>query len=246
MEESFMEYKLQAEPRERKPNPRELRRQGRIPGVLYGQDFNQPVLLNARDLETLLSRITRSSRITLVLNGKQLPAFIKEIQYDPLTDRVIHIDLYHPAPDRPVVMEIPVRLRGEAKGRKEGGVLQVLRDLVKVRGAVDQIPEVVEIDVTELDIGQAVHVNELKLNGVQVLTPGEATLVTVVAPRKEEVVAAAVPGVEGAVPVEGAAPAEGAVPAAEGAAPATAGGEQAAAPAKAEEKKPAAKEKAKK
>lgn len=243
-----MEYKIKAERRGSKPNPRELRRQGQVPGVLYGQDINQPVALNARDLETLLSRITRSSRITLELNGKQLPAFIKEIQYDPLTDRVIHIDLYHPAPDRPVVMEIPVRLRGEAKGRKEGGVLQVLRDVVKVRGAVDQIPEVVEIDVTELGIGQAVHVNELKLDGVQVLTPGEATLATVVAPRKEEVVAAEVPvGVEGVVPAEGVAPAEGAVPAAEGAAPAAAGGEKTAAPAKAEEKKPATgKEKTKK
>jgi large subunit ribosomal protein L25 len=228
-----MEYKIKVERRADKPNPRALRRQGQIPGILYGQDINQPVALSARDLETLLSRITRSSRITLELNGKQLSAFIKEIQYDPLTDRVIHIDLYHPAPDRPVVMEIPVRLRGEAKGRKEGGVLQVLRDVVKVRGAVDQIPEAVEIDVTGLDIGQAVHVNELQLDGVQVLTPGEATIATIVAPRKEEVV-------EAPAGVEGVAPAEEAVPAAEGAAPAAAGGEKAAAPAKAEEKKPAA------
>jgi large subunit ribosomal protein L25 len=206
--------------------------------VLYGHEVHQPIALNAKELERLLARITRSSRITLVMNGKPLPAFIKEIQYDPLTDRVIHIDLYHPAPDRPVTMEVPVRLHGEPKGRKEGGVLQLLRDVVKVRGAAEKIPEVIEIDVTQLGIGQAVHVNELKLEGVQVLTPGEATIVTIVAPRKEEVAVAAVPGVEGAVPVEGAAPpAEGAAPAGE--APA------AAAPAKAEEKKPAEKGKEK-
>jgi large subunit ribosomal protein L25 len=233
-----MEYTITVEPRGPKPNPRALRRSGFVPGVLYGHEVHQPIALNAKELERLLARITRSSRITLVMNGKPLPAFIKEIQYDPLTDRVIHIDLYHPAPDRPVTMEVPVRLHGEPKGRKEGGVLQLLRDVVKVRGAAEKIPEVIEIDVTQLGIGQAVHVNELKLEGVQVLTPGEATIVTIVAPRKEEVAVAAVPGVEGAVPVEGAAPpAEGAAPAGE--APA------AAAPAKAEEKKPAEKGKEK-
>lgn len=239
-----MPYTIQAEARGSKPNPRALRRQGRIPGVLYGHEVNQPIAVNAKELERLLARITRSSQITLVMNGKQVPVFIKEIQYDPLTDRPIHIDFYHPAPDRPVTIEVPVRLRGEAKGRKEGGVLQLLRDVVKVRGPAESIPEVIEVDVTNLGIGQAVHVNELKLEGVQVLTPGEATIVTIVAPRKEEevAVAAAVPGVEGAVP-EGAAPTTGAAPAAEGAAPPEK--KAPAAPAKAEEKKPE-KEKAKK
>lgn len=239
-----MPYTIQAEARGSKPNPRALRRQGRIPGVLYGHEVNQPIAVNAKELERLLARITRSSQITLVMNGKQVPVFIKEIQYDPLTDRPIHIDFYHPAPGRPVTIEVPVRLHGEPKGRKEGGVLQLLRDVVKVRGPAESIPEVIEVDVTNLGIGQAVHVNELKLEGVQVLTPGEATIVTIVAPRKEEevAVAAAVPSVEGAVP-EGAAPTPGAAPAAEGAAPPEK--KAPAAPAKAEEKKPE-KEKAKK
>ncbi len=225
-----MEYTIKAMPRGPKPNPRALRRTGFIPGVLYGHEVHQHIMVSARELEALLSRITRSSRIIVELDGKKLPAFIKEIQRDLLTDRVIHIDLYHPAPDRPVTLEVPVRLRGEAKGRKEGGVLQLLRDVVKVRGPMEAIPEIIDIDVSNLGIGQAVHVNDLKLEGVQVLTPGEATIVTIVAPRKEEVaVAAAVPGGEGAVPAEGTAPAAG------GTAPTPA------APAKAEEKKPAKK-----
>lgn len=196
-----MEYTLQVMPRGKKPNPRELRRSGFIPGVLYGPGIHHLITVRARDLEMLLSRITRSTRITVELDGKRLPTFIKEIQYDPLTDRVIHIDLYHPAPDKPVTLEVPVRLRGEARGRKEGGVLQILRDVVTVRGPIEAIPEIIEIDVTQLGIGQAIHVNDLKLEGVQLLTPGEVTIVAVVAPRKEEAaVAAAVPGVEGAVP----------------------------------------------
>lgn len=224
-----MEYTIKATPRGPKPNPRALRRMGVIPGVLYGHEIHQPIAVDAKDLEKLLARITRSSKITLELDGRKLPVFIKEIQRDLFTDRVIHIDFYHPAPDRPVTMEVPVRLRGEARGRKEGGVLQVLREVVKVRGPMDSIPEIIDIDVSDLGIGQAVHVKDLKLEGVQVLTPGEATIVTIVAPRKEEVVAAAVPGAEAA-----------AVPAAEGAAaPAapTAPGPAPAAPAKAEEEK---------
>lgn len=228
-----MEYTLKAEARKEKPNPRALRRAGRVPGVLYGSGLHQLIALNAKEFDKLLQKVTRSSRIVLELNGQKLSAFIKEIQHDLLTDRVMHVDFYHPAPDRPVTIEIPVRLRGESKGRKEGGVLQILRDKIKVRASMDQIPEAVELNIADLDIGQAIHVSDLPLSGVQVLTPSEATVVTVIAPRKEEVVAP-VPGVEAAA-VPGAAPAEGAA----AAAPAPTEGAKKAA----EEKKPAEKKK---
>ena len=223
-----MEYTIKASPRGPKPNPRALRRSGFIPGVLYGHAIHQLIALPAKDLEKLLAQITRSSKVIVELDGQKFPAFIKEIQYDLLTDRVIHVDFYHPAPDRPVTLEVPVRLRGEAKGRKEGGILQLLRDRIKVRGPMDSIPEIVDVDVTNLGIGQSIHVKDLQLAGVQVLTPGEATIVTILAPRKEEVVAA-VAGAEGV-----------AQPPAASAAPAAAASEKpaaAAAPAKAQEAK---------
>jgi large subunit ribosomal protein L25 len=223
-----MEYTIKASPRGPKPNPRALRRSGFIPGVLYGHAIHQLIALPAKDLEKLLAQITRSSKVIVELDGQKFPAFIKEIQYDLLTDRVIHVDFYHPAPDRPVTLEVPVRLRGEAKGRKEGGILQLLRDRIKVRGPMDSIPEIVDVDVKNLGIGQSIHVKDLQLSGVQVLTPGEATIVTILAPRKEEVVAA-VAGVEGV-----------AQPPAAPAAPAAAASEKpaaAAAPAKAQEAK---------
>ncbi|MCS6936294.1 MAG: 50S ribosomal protein L25 [Candidatus Bipolaricaulota bacterium] len=199
-----MEYTIQAEVRGDKPNPRELRRLGRVPGVLYGPGVHYRIALNAKDLDKLLQRVTRSSRIVVELNGQKFTTFIKEIQHELLTDRVQHIDLYSPAPDRPVVIDVPVRLRGVARGVKEGGVLQVLRDLVRVRGPMEQIPEVIELDVSNLGVGQAIHVSDLALTGVQVLTPAEATIVSVVAPRKEEVAVAPVPGAEAAAPAPGA------------------------------------------
>lgn len=227
-----MEYTIKAEVRGAKPNPRELRRSGRVPGVLYGPGVHHLIALNAKELDKLLQKVTRSSRITVELNGQKFTTFIKEIQHDLLTDRVQHIDLYHPAPDRPVVIDVPVRVRGVAKGVKEGGVLQILRDRVQVRGPMEQIPEAIEINVSELGVGQAIHASDLELTGVQLLTPAEATIVSIVAPRKEEVAVAPVPGAEAAVP--GAAPSEGASAGAP-AAPATA--EQAPAKKEKEEKK---------
>ncbi len=233
-----MEYTIKAELRTEKPNPRALRRAGRVPGVLYGPGLHQLITLNAKEFEKLLQRVTRSSRITLELNGQKLTTFIKEIQHDLLTDRVQHVDLYHPSSERPVVINVPVRVRGEAKGLKEGGVLQVLRDFIQVRGTLEQIPEAVEINVSELTIGGAVHAGDLALTGVQVLTPSEATIVTIVAPRKEEVVAAPLPGAEAAVP--GAAPTEGTA-----ATPSAAAAEQVPAKKEEKEKKPATEKKAK-
>lgn len=209
-----MEYTLEAQPRER-GNPRELRRRGLIPGVVYGPGVNTPIAIKQKDLEELLKKITRSSRIKLNLNGQTMDTFIKEIQYDALTDRVIHIDLYRPPALKPIKLRVPLVIRGEAKGRHAGGVLQQLREVIDVKGLPERIPEKIELNVKDLDIGDAIHVSALKLEGVEILTPLDTPLVTVVAPRKEEEVApaaAAVPGAEAA--------AGEVVPAAEGAPPA--------------------------
>lgn len=235
-----MTYELSAELRKEK-NPRELRRQGRIPGVIYGPGVHHLIAFDRKDLESLMAKITRSSRISLKLNGEKLDTFIKEIQYDLFTDQVIHVDLYQPPPKRSITLEVPFRLRGEAKGRKSGGVVYQLRDVVEVRGPNDKIPELIELDVTELDIGQALHGSDVRLaEGLQLLTAAEAVLVTILAQRKEEVVAAPVEAV--AVEGEAVAAAEGAEGAVAPTAITTAPGKTAAGkeePAKAPAKTPA-------
>lgn len=210
-----MAHELKASVREEK-NPRELRRRGLIPGVVYGPGVHKLVTFERRDLERLLAKITRSSRIELQVDGERLPTFIRDIHYNALNDQVIHVDLYNPPLDHPVKMEVPLRFIGEAKGTKAGGMVNKLRQYLRVVGLADQIPEAIELDITELDIGQTVHVRDLKIQNIRPLLSADVTLVTVLAPRKEEVLAP-VP-VEGAV-VEGAAPtAEGGEAAAAGAA----------------------------
>lgn len=193
-------YELKVEIR-REDNPRELRRRGWVPAVVYGPGFHQLICLERKELEDLLARCTRSSRISLLLEGERFEAFIKEIQYDPLTDRVIHMDFYRPPEGRPIKMEVPIRLRGEAQARKSGGIVEQAREVVRVRGLSQKIPELIELDISKLDIGQTLHARDVPLpEGIELLTPAEALLVTVLAPRK----------VEEAAPAEAAAPAEGA------------------------------------
>jgi len=209
-----MAYELQAEIREEK-NPRELRRRGKIPGVVYGAGIHQLIAFKRSDLERLLSKITRSSRITLKLNDKEIGAFFKEIQHDPLTDQVIHVDLYHPPADRAITMEVPIRLRGEAKGQKAGGIVDQLREVVLIRGSAERIPEIIELDITDLDIHESIKAGDISLPAdVQLITPAEVLLVTILAPRK------AVEEVPAEEEAEEAAPAEAEAPEGEEAAPA--------------------------
>jgi len=202
-----MEYRLNAQRRD-KENPNYLRRQGLVPGVVYGPGINKLVAFPKEELAKLLSQITRSSKIILTLDGEEFQTFIKEIQYDRTTDEVIHLDLYRPPAGAQIKMEIPLRLKGEPAGRRAGGVLHQLREAIKIKALPEKIPEIIELDVSSLDIGQAIHVRDLALPEVTVLTPLESPLVTVVAPRKEEELAPAAPEVGVEVPAEEAAKAE--------------------------------------
>lgn len=184
-------YRLKARLRE-KGNPRELRRRGLIPGVVYGSGINRLLEVEKSKLGELLAKVTRSSRITLTLDGEELETFIKEIQYDPLTDEVIHIDLYHPGEGKEIKIGVPLLIKGEErrKKRQAAGILFRARELLEVKGAAERIPEAIELDVSDLDIGETLHVSDLELEGVEVLTPPESTLITIVTPRVEKVVAA--------------------------------------------------------
>jgi large subunit ribosomal protein L25 len=195
-------YKLEAKEREEE-NPRELRRRGLVPAVVYGQELHRLIQVERGELEKLLGRITRSSRITLTLtkdtgtstsrkdtgtralDGEEWETFIKEIQYDPLTDRVLHIDFYLPSAERQIKLEVPILLRGEPEGRLFGGVLRRLRTKILVKGLPKLIPEKIELDVSPLNVGESIRVRDLQLEEVEVLAPPEAPIAMVKVPRRE-------------------------------------------------------------
>jgi large subunit ribosomal protein L25 len=186
-----------------------LRRRGVVPGVVYGPAIEStPIAIARRDLLVLFSHITRSSRITLKLEGdgkpREMDVFLKVIDYDAITDEPMHVDFYHPEPSHSLKLSVPTKFTGEAIGTKSGGILNVQFRTIPVRGMPKDIPSLITIDVSALEVGDSIHVSDLEFGNVEPLLPPERVIVTVIAPRSMVAEAA-----EAAGAVEGEAEAAG-------------------------------------
>ena len=165
-----------------------LRQQGFVPGVVYGPSIeNVSIAIERSDLQALFAEITRSSRINLAIAGegeaKEMDVFLKVVDYDPITDEPRHVDFYHPDKGSPLKLHVPIKVVGESVGVKGGGILNVLFDSIRVHGLPQDIPHLITIDVSDLEMGEGVHVADIDLGDVEPMLPPERTLVTVIAPR---------------------------------------------------------------
>jgi large subunit ribosomal protein L25 len=234
-----------------------LRAQGKIPAVIYGITAESvPIAVNLADLKGVLKSENKENSILRIVQGEtsKFDAMIKEIQYDYLSDHIIHVDFIRIDLNKPVEVEVPVVLEGEPIGVKtEDGLLEFIHRQVLVRSLPTRIPKEIRIDISGLHINQAIRVESLpKSEAYQLVSPGNTVICAVATKAKEEVPAAAeaaeaaAEGAAAAAPAEGAAAAPAAGAAAKGAAPAKGaaagkeGDKAAAAPAKG-----AAKDKAK-
>jgi large subunit ribosomal protein L25 len=169
---------------------RTLRREGRIPGVIYGR-MRQPQALSisARELMRLLEHISAENTvIDLTMDGSTARTLIRQIQRHPLRRDIIHVDLQELIAGEKVEVKIPIILQGIPAGvRTSGGILdQVMREL-RVRVDPAQIPARFEVDVLELNIGHSIHVSDLAIPpGVEVMDDDTSTIATVSAPRAIE------------------------------------------------------------
>jgi large subunit ribosomal protein L25 len=182
---------------------RSLRREGQIPGVIYGRAREaQPLAINARELLRLLEHISAENTvIDLTIDGATARTLIRQIQRHPLKRDIIHVDLQELIAGEKVEVRIPIVLQGIPAGvRTSGGILdQVMRE-VRVRVDPAHIPARIEVDVSELNIGHSIHLNEIAIpSGVEVLDDDEATIATVAAPKAVEEEA---PAAEAAEPAE--------------------------------------------
>jgi len=181
---------------------RTLRSQGQIPAVIYGHGRDpQPLALNARDLDKMLSHIqAESTVIEVTVGGHTAKTLIREIQRHPIKRQILHVDFQALVAGEKVTVSIPIVLLGIPEGvRLEGGVLdQTLRE-VEIEVDPSNIPDRVEYDVTNMVIGDSVHVSDLKVpEGVEVQNDPETSVAVLAAPRAviEETAAVAEP-VEG-------------------------------------------------
>jgi len=207
--------KLEIAPREGrgKSATRKLRAAGRVPGIVYGSGI-EPTAVTADGVA--LARVVRGGANALVdlvgakaLEGK--PVLLKEVQRDPLSRKHVHFDLYAVNLQARLDVEIPLHYVGTPRGvQLDAGVLEPLLRTLEVSCMPLAIPEVINVDVSNLGIGDAIHVRDIALPlDVVSKIDGDTTVVHVIAPRLEEeaVPAAAAPAEGEAAPAEGAAPA---------------------------------------
>ena len=171
---------------------RELRRGGMIPAILYGPKA-EPVMLSVttKELENILmtSNIGQVLLDLLIQNGKQQSrtAMIKELQTQPVSGSLLHVDFYEVAMDQKIKISIPVMTKGQSKGVEEGGVLQLVRHEVEVFCFPNNIPESLEVDVTDMNIGDSLHINEASIDeAIELVDETNFTLVTILSPKAEE------------------------------------------------------------
>ena len=205
---------------------RRMRNAGSIPAIIYGPAGNHSVSVEQEKFRDLMrAKGNAAALIELTLEGKKMLSIIKEFQRHPITLKFLHIDIQQIDPNAPMSVAIPIRTVGEAHGVKtDGGTLAIVSQTINVRCLPKDLPEFIEVDVTELKVNESIHVGALKAPA-GITFPGDPARVVVVcsemaAEEAAPEAAAAVPlaGVEGA-----AAPAAGAAaPAAGAAAPAAA------------------------
>lgn len=172
---------------------RRLRQAGQIPAVLYGPKTESVLLtVNKSDLDLALKQ-GRSGQIILNLvvqdNGETYtrPAMIKELQLHPLSRNYLHIDFYEIDLDRKITLGIPIVTVGSSVGVERGGVLQIVRRELEVECLPFEVPESIEIDISDLDMGDSIHLEDISLDGdVELLGEPNLTVVTVLSPKLEE------------------------------------------------------------
>lgn len=171
---------------------RVLRRDGRVPAILYGKGKAPQMLsVSAKELDMALKGSTSGQPLfNLTItgeSGKKRAVMIRELQTHPVSGNLLHADFYEFEADRKMNVAIPVVITGTPKGVEEGGLLQIIRREVEVLCRPTDIPESFEIDVTELTIGDSIHVEEIPMAPeVEVASDVNYTVVTVTAPKMEE------------------------------------------------------------
>lgn len=178
---------LEVQKRETKPhsNITSIRNAGRIPGVIYGYKAeNVPVSVDSLTFIKAVRDNGRNSVFSVSVDGAKLNVLLHDYQIDPLKGDIEHIDLLAVNMSEEVEAAVSINLVGESKGVKLSGVLQQVLYEITVSATPDKLPEVVEVDITDLDIGDAITVTDIPKNGdYDVITEGEEVIATVSAPR---------------------------------------------------------------
>ena len=164
-----------------------LRNSGKVPGIFYMKEQESiPLYVTEKEINPLIFT-SDTHLISLQIDGnEEHECIIKDVQFDPITDRVLHIDLLGLIKGEAFQLEVPVQLHGNPVGVKEGGIIQHSIHKLEIECLPKDIPQHIDIDVSNLKIGDAFHVRDLSLENINFLTPKDAVIVTITHPKVEK------------------------------------------------------------
>ena len=174
-----------------------LRKEGMIPCNLYGEKKGENGLPEALAFAASMSELRNAVYtphvyvVNLNIDGAEHKAIIKELQFHPVKDTLLHIDFYEINEQKPITIGIPVKLNGLAQGVRDGGRLSLIVRKVNVTAKYQDIPETLDIDVTDLTIGKSIKVGDLNFEGLEMATSKEVVVCTIKATRKSNAAAQA-------------------------------------------------------
>ncbi|MDY3271571.1 MAG: 50S ribosomal protein L25/general stress protein Ctc [Prevotella sp.] len=180
-----------------------LRKEGLVPCNLYGEQKDEngkPVAMSFAVPMTELRKVVYTPHIyviNLIIDGESHTAVMKELQFHPVTDALLHVDFYEVNDQKPLTIGIPVKLVGLAQGVRDGGRMNLSIRKVNVTAPYQQIPEHLDVDVTALKIGKSIKVGELSFEGLEIATPKEVIVCSIKMTRAAQQAAAAAAAAEG-------------------------------------------------
>ena len=193
-----------------KTNTRALRNQGNVPCVLYGGEKQVTFYAHENDFRKLVYT-PDTFLVELSIDGTMTRAIMQDIQFHPVTDKIIHIDFLEVFTDKAITVSVPVILEGASIGVKNGGNLMFRRPKIITKGLAANLPDAITISIEHLKIGMFIYIKDITIEGCELIAPGNSVIVGVKTARAaveeeetEEEVAEGEEGAEGETPAEGA------------------------------------------
>ena len=174
-----------------------MRKEGLVPCNIYGEEKDEKGLPQALSFAVPFTELRKAVYtphvyvLALNIDGEEHKAIIKELQFHPVNDSLLHADFYEVNEDKDITVGIPVKLNGLAQGVRDGGKLNLSIRKIDVTAPYKNIPELLEIDVTNLGLGKAIKVGELKFEGLTLATPAQVVVCSVKETRASKSAAAA-------------------------------------------------------
>lgn len=179
-----------------KKESKAVRKQGMVPCTIYGKGETIHFSIDAKALKPLIYT-PQSYLVEFDIEGTKEVGVMREVQYHPVTDTVLHVDFYHVIPGKPIAIDIPVKLVGNSEGVKQGGKLILSKRKLRVSADMEHLPDSLDVDVTTLGLGKSIFVGDLQFDNITLLTPASTAVCAVKMTRAARGAAAAAAAAEG-------------------------------------------------